>query len=239
MAINKLVSKPDGIDSTTIHMLHSKMITEDTTIYVPSQFPTIHDAMEWVESRVLLAYVTIQVADGTYTTTSGYQIQHQNYAMVRFRGNPSNPGNCMLDTGTDHVFSVYKGVLNAMYGFKFIGGGHGIMVAQGGIVHECRWIEMQGLSNNGLHVVNNSSMPYCTDINIHNISQTGLYSYSESYIQCQNTTSQNNSQYGAVVSTGSKIHLWGTTTMSGNGSGNYNVAINTIVAPYGDIIIVV
>jgi len=127
-------------------------------------------------------------------------------------------------------------VLLALKGFKFSGGGHGIVANYGSMLYECSNIEMTGLLYNGFQIVNKSSAPYCYNINIHNISQTGVYSYLESMISITDLTCQNNTQYGAAVSNGSRIALYGTTSMSGNGSGNYSVTINAVQAPYGDLI---
>ena len=243
MAITSIVNRGmvnEGIaDATALATARTVGVVEEAmTINVGSggDFATIQEALDWVEARVILADVLIQVADGTYTTSSGYDVSHPNYANVRIRGNYSTPANCVINTGSANVFTVHKGTLKAIYGFKFTGGGHGFNVSNGGIVYECGKMEMTGLSGNGVQVANGASMPYCYDLNLHNLTQSGLYSYSGSYIKCQNLTSQNNTQYGAAVSMGSRIHLWGTTTWSGNGSGNTNVTVNQIQDPYGDLI---
>jgi len=239
MAINRLVSAPDVTDSTSFPMLTTRMVLEPTTIRVPTDFDTIQDAIDWIESRTILALVTLQVEDGTYTTTSGYNISHPNFKWVVIQGNTSTPANCVLNTGSGHVFTIYKSSAYTVRGFKFTGGGHGIYLNHGAILHECTNIEMQGLTYNGFHVVNGSSAPYCANINIHNVTQSGIYSYLESLVNIQNLTCQNNANYGVAVSTGSRVHLWGTTTVTGNSWGNYSATINSIQAPYGDLISVV
>ncbi|WP_182355750.1 NAD(P)/FAD-dependent oxidoreductase [Komagataeibacter europaeus] len=69
-------------------------------IAVPSVFPTIQDAVNWCQHKVCRdenAFVSINVADGTYSLTTIEPRLPQGGVRVQIIGNTTTPANCVLN----------------------------------------------------------------------------------------------------------------------------------------------
>jgi len=226
----------EGIgDSTAQSVARTTGVVESAmTLNVPSDFTTLQDAMDWIEARVLLAEVTIQIADGTYNMASGeyHHFQHPNYALVNIIGNTSTPSNVTFNcSGDNPKFYVNKGtVLRSLQGIKISGGTHrGIYVNHRSHIYLVSNVEVTGQGSNGLAASTMSSM-FCSNVNSYSNTDSGFYCIVQSLIVTAGATSQNNGNFGFDAVQGGRFRLTGSTTVSGNSSGSYNLSLNTLSA---------
>jgi len=201
-------------------------------INVPSDFPTLQEALDYVESKPLWRPLIIQIADGTYNHASGvgYTLRHPNYQIVTIQGNTTTPSNVTFNfSGSSSSFYLTGTILQALKGIKINGGEYGIFLNNGSILTELINIEITGTNQHGL-IAHNNSFVGCQDVNSFSNGAHGVYAAIKSLISMNNTISQNNTQYGFVVAQTSNIRLLGSTTVSGNGLGSYNLSLNTLTA---------
>lgn len=90
--IRDILSISDGISSLTLN--------------VPSQYGTIQAAFSYLNTKQLAPgfLVTIQVADGTYTISSGISLNHPQGSQISLVGNATTPANCILTTSAAPSF---------------------------------------------------------------------------------------------------------------------------------------
>lgn len=82
----------------------------DVTLNVPSQYPTIQAALDYLLTKRINngSTVIIKVADGTYNVASTINIYHLDGMSIKILGNTSNPALCVLNFTTSG-FMVFPG----------------------------------------------------------------------------------------------------------------------------------
>ena len=124
MGVTSIISRSmvnEGIgDSTSLSVARTVGVVESAmTLNVPSDFTTLQDAMDWIEARILLAEVTIQIADGTYNVGTEHILNHPNYVLVSIIGNETTPANVTFNcSGADNGFRIEGCLLRALKGIK-------------------------------------------------------------------------------------------------------------------------
>jgi len=205
-------------------------------INVPSDFSTLQEALNYVESKPLWQPLTIQIADGTYNVPSGesFVLQHPNYQLVSINGNTTTPSNVTFNFSgsVSGAFYLRATILKALKGIKIncaSAAQYGIFVNNGAIIGELYDMEITGATYFGL-IVHNHSTVNALDVNIYNNSNHGFYSVIKSLISVNNPTSQNNGGYGFCTGQTSNIRALGSITVSGNATGSYSQSLNTLTA---------
>lgn len=117
----------------------SGQIYSNHTFNVPSEFSTINDALDYLADKTFAdgVTVTIQVANGTYTSLAEVVVSHPQGAQIHIKGNTTTPANCSL-TFTGTGFSVSNGrAIGLIDGFTIIGNnaGNGISAAKNGTIN--------------------------------------------------------------------------------------------------------
>jgi len=229
----------EGIgDSTSLSVARTTGVVKyPITLNVPSDFSTLQDAMNWIEEKVLLAEVTIQIADGTYNHSSGvgHRFDHPNYRLVNIVGNTSTPSNVTFNfSGSAQAFRVNACTLKSLKGIKLSGGTYGVMVHQGGTLLLCQSVEITGFTT-GPMWANDRSLIESVSCNIYNNSSGGVQSLRNSYIYGQSIISNNSSNgWGFYAEYGGGMGLNGYTA-TGNSNGVSYPAINNMTSLGGVI----
>ncbi len=100
-------------------------VVNNVTLKVPNRFATIPDSLLYLKNARIgeNVYVTIQVADGTYTYRSSVVLNHVFGARIRLLGNTQTPANCVLSfTGdTDGLVALNGHRFGLIDGFKVVG----------------------------------------------------------------------------------------------------------------------
>ncbi|BAU40038.1 hypothetical protein [Ralstonia phage RSP15] len=115
-------SIPDQKLSTNANNFLGNVITQNTTLNVPIQYATINDALNYLSTKTIMrgAIVTIKVADGTYTLTSGITFAHSQGERIKIIGNILNPGNVLIQSPADGFYVPQGFKLAEIDGFKFL-----------------------------------------------------------------------------------------------------------------------
>jgi len=240
MSVTSIVMKNQtnfgGGDATATSVAHTTGVVESPmTLNVGSgqEYTTLQEALDWIEARVLLAEVTIQIADGTYNHSSGeyYHLQHPNYALVNIIGNTSTPSNVTMNfSGANAKFYVNKGtVLRSLQGIKISGGSRGIYANHRSHIYLVSNVEVTGCTTQGIVAAMQSAM-FTSSVNSNNNSSSGFLALENSLIRGSNVTSQNNGNFGFDAIQGGRFRLTESITVSGNSSGSYNLTLNTLGA---------
>lgn len=101
-------------------------VTGDTTLNVPTRFPTINHALDFIVNARIEgdATLTVQVADGTYNYGSTTVVaNHPDGARIVLRGNPSDPSRCKIVWDAYHSGIIVSDGhrLGRVEGFELIG----------------------------------------------------------------------------------------------------------------------
>jgi len=232
MAISSIVNRGmvnEGIaDATALATARTVGVVESAmTLNIPSDFATLQEAMDWIEARVLLAEVTIQFANGTYNATSSHIFKHNNYAMVNIIGDVDTPSNVTINSTTNGLY-LQGCQLRSVKGIKIsCTSGQAIFLNRGSKIYELNDVDLASSGGYGLMIHD-----WCAvggrDIYCHNSASGGVLVFMQSALNCTNLTSNNNTGWGITMSHGSNARLLGTTTMTGNSSGTYNIGLNTL-----------
>lgn len=77
------------------------VILDETILNVPSEYSTIQDALEWLDTRRISrnVSVTIQIADGYYSDYQTVNLNHPQGDRIQILGNTGTPGNVVLQFG--------------------------------------------------------------------------------------------------------------------------------------------
>ena len=237
MAVTSLINRNmvnEGIgDSTSQGVARTVGVVESAmTLNVGSgqEFTTLQEALDWVEARVLLAEVTIQIADGTYNMASGeyFNFEHPNYSMVNIIGNETTPANVTFNfTSVIIGFRVGGVTLRKLAGIKVNGGSsNGFFATRGGVISALDNVESYNNSQHGVFVSDGAYI-YGNNVKCVSNSQTGFFAYMNATMFMKDAISQNNTQYGFAVNILSAIRLINQ-TVSGNGIGSYNIGTNSL-----------
>jgi len=245
MGVTSLINRSmvnEGIgDSTSQSIARTVGVVESAmTLNVGSgqEFTTLQEALDWVEARVLLAEVTIQIADGTYNMASGvgHWFQHPNYQLVTIIGNTTTPANVTFNfSGGAHCFRINGSYLKYLGGLKIVGGALAIYVSHGGVIASSNQIECSTQTYMGIGCYMGSYMNI-SNVNVHNSTNHGIHCYNGSSMYINTVTSQNNGQHGIMAQNNSSIEIVGSITVSGNSSGDYNPSAATTENTTGSLI---
>jgi hypothetical protein len=85
-------------------------IDEDLTLYVPSDFNTISEALDYLETKFIGAdaIVTIQIEDGVYNLSSMIEPYHSEGKNINIVGNTTDPSQVVLNFTGVHGFRLYS-----------------------------------------------------------------------------------------------------------------------------------
>jgi len=173
------------------------------TINVPSQFATIQDAFNWLANKTIASgtTVTIQVADGTYTLTSGINANHPQGSQIRLVGNETTPDNCIITVSAAPTFDaliVSNGnTLGYLNGFRFT------LASKAGRANNNAAV----LANNGATIIcgpkvktnnwyygiaaRNGSFVSCDYAVVDNAGDVGIWAFVGSTVYCRYASSSN------------------------------------------------
>jgi len=235
MAISSIVNRGmvnEGIaDATALATARTVGVVESAmTLNVGSgqDFTTLQEAMDWIEARILLAPVTIQIADGTYNMASGvgFSFRHPNYQLVSIFGNQGTPSNVTFNfSGSVSNFHIRNCRLRQLQGIKIYGGTHSIRVEYGGVIEDLAYIEASYSSSIGIFCEHNATI--CGNyINSHHHTSHGWFAGGQAYIFSYNASSTNNA-YGFIAATGATIRIPSTGTVNNNSAANYAPALES------------
>jgi len=230
MAVSSIINRQmvNVSDSTTTAIARTVGVVESPmTLNVPSSdFPTIQSAMDWIEARILLATVTIQIADGTYNLTSRLSFNHPNYMLVSIDGNQENPSNVVLNFSGDSnpLFYIRNCGLRLIRGIKIAGGSkYGISAQLGGVINSVSDVILDGQTQAAIYSTMTSSI-FAYDISITN-AEYGVWCFRNSYIGFLNLECTN-CNVGVLANKNSIVSIQGTRTFSGNNT-DYNPTLNS------------
>lgn len=216
------------------------LIVEDVTLNVPSDYSDINEALLYLDDKSISssAYVTIQIADGTYSNYQTVYVSHTDGSQIKILGNASSPSNVVIEFASNqsgitcnegsHLFSIDGVTLKgdgtgtgvrasrnsslAMGANVIIDGFHtGINAVWGSQIVAGSGITIK---NNGTHgVLANRATVLISNATVTN-NGNGVYANSSSYIKIENGTISNNN-YGIRSWQGSYVDDTGT-SFSGN-----------------------
>lgn len=192
-------------------------------------FATIQRALDELNGKILLGSVTVQVADGTYTT--GFIVKHPQSNLINVLGNATTPSNCVINvTGAGAAVDVGQNNSLFMNGFKIIGNrtleSYGIKIYFNSSLNLGSSIIIDGFDKN-LYVSCNSILYGHTGITLQNAITTNLECNALSYTVMPSCLflghSSTKTTYGINCSAQSFVYIGDSTiTNSVTGSGAYN-----------------
>jgi len=207
------------------------IITDDYIFNVPSDFSDINAALNYLSDKSIKAdaFVTIQVADGTYTYASEILVEHPQGDRIKILGNTTTPANCVLEC-SDRGFRIApSSKLGLLDGFTLDGNdtsdyglyvqrsgfitcglnmivhdfNYGVFATKGAIVH-AKYIEVYGCGTDGV-----SSDAATVDINhgnIHGNDNTGVVASTSGTISFHYGISEYNGKYGVNANSQSNVN---------------------------------
>ena len=233
MAVTSIVNRGmvnEGIaDATALATARTVGVVEsEMTLNVPSDFSTLQDAMDWIEARILVSSVTIQIADGTYNLgETRHWFEHPNYLLVSIMGNTTTPSNVTMNfTGSYAAFRINGCALRRIEGLKLSGGGYGVQIHQGGRLMYLNKVDITGMASGGVWLHDNAYV-YSNYVTTNSNSATGYLVYANSFSYASNCTSNNNTGFGFHAEHGGYIRLV-SYTATGNSAGQVQPAVNTV-----------
>lgn len=202
-------------------------IDENLTLYVPSDFDTISEALDYLETKFIGsdAIVTIQIEDGVYNLSSMIEPYHSEGKNIRIIGNTTDPSQVVLNFTGVHGFQLYSSsTIGLIDGITLVGDNscpcYGVYVSDNSKV---------GIGNNmvirnfeyGVVFRNNS---YGTVGGLlTNNQEAGLYAKYNSAVNVEPGTVSSFNNRGYSASAKSTIYL-SSTASADNNSGNGYVA---------------
>jgi outer membrane murein-binding lipoprotein Lpp len=169
-------------DVATLDTEVVRKIDTVTVLSVPGDHATIQEALEWLDAYRINTIVTIEVADGTYTSDETIWIRHRDGRNVRIFGNTENPGNVVLE---------------------YTGSGVGVLVSDG-VFGWLAGVTIQGSTEAyGVFVDNNAFLRF-EDAVVEDF-QNGVYATRGGTVQVGRVTSQDNSFTGFLATSSGKI----------------------------------
>lgn len=111
----KMTSGNGGLVYEGIRYPAGNIVNEFIQLPVPRVFPTIHDAVKWLDIKRVVGNggVTISLADGTYTINEPIQPKWVDGQLISIRGNEAQPLNVILNldnTNNNDCFLFTSGV---------------------------------------------------------------------------------------------------------------------------------
>ena len=209
-------------------------IVEDATIQVPSDFPSIQDSLAYLSDKSIAAgiYVTIQVADGAYSS-SCIEIDHPFGSQLYIIGNTNNPAACSISfTTSQDGFRIQNShSLGKLNGFKLIGSGAtngmcGIRVTEGSKMSCGPSLVIESF-NYG--VFSDSGSSVSADGVIAQYCRRGFVA-NRSEMSAVSSISQHNTEDGYFANAGGEMWLTGATAGSNGGHGFTALCNSTIYA---------
>jgi len=224
------------------------LIAKDTTIYVPSDYSTIGNALDFLRTKTIVtgATVTIRVADGNYVLTSGINGNHPNGDRIRLIGNQAAPSDCVITISglaTFNAFTVSNGnVFGFLDGFRFdqpsksvLAQNFSAVIAMNGATINCGpHIE----TNNWYYGINSSynSTIICDYAKVTNAGDVGIWAFCGSFINARYAQSNNCSDtvngwgFGFQAEYGSTVNCEGATATGNNIAGFAALSGSTVRA---------
>jgi hypothetical protein len=125
------------------------LITEDTTLNVPADFPGIQEALDFLGGRTIVgaATVTIQVADGVYANLSTITVDHPDGRNIHVIGNTADASQCVLQFPSNGILIDNGRGLGKLDGFRVEVVDRGVSVANNSFLNIGEAIEINGGSH--------------------------------------------------------------------------------------------
>lgn len=218
------------------------------TLNVPEQYATIQDALDYLAGKTIVSgtNIIIQVADGTYTLSSGLTINHPQGAQIQLVGNPTTPSNCVITVSGSPTFdmlAVTNGyTLGLVNGFRFTlaskassaNNATAILAKNGGKIAEVKNCQV----NNWYYsiVARDGAYIYTHDCTTSNAGDVSVWGFCGGVVQGYNLTvsgandSANNLGYGFQAEYGGVVDVYNSSATTcyragfaalSNGSGRY------------------
>lgn len=230
------------LDSLSNGVSHT--VAANTVLNVPSPYTDINAALNYLNGKTLLGYVTIQIADGPHAYSSPIIITHPQSELIIIQGSTSNRSAVTLNFTNCNGFSYASGktlVLKNLtingndntsttgitcFGYAYI---YNVVVSNfnDGITLRNGYIDLNTCLitsnvNNGINVYGGA---YCGMVNCsftYNI--CGVYIGASSQVDANDSVSLTNNTYGFNVDACSYLHVGSTCTISANTA--YAIAAN-------------
>lgn len=205
------------------------------TLNVPSEVATIQGALNIIGNIIDDVYVTIQVADGTYTMTNGINLNHPCGANIRLVGNETTPVNCVLQVTGEPSFNMLScsngNVFGYLNGFRIhattkatLAHNFSGIIAYNGATIICG-NEME--VNNFYYGINSSynSTIEADYAKVENAGDVGIWAFCGSFISAKNAQSNyasdtiNGWGFGFQAEYGSNINVEGSSATGNNIAG--------------------
>lgn len=200
------------------------IISVNTTINVPADQPSISSAMAYLRGFTIAkgAIVTVQVADGTYVTNTGIDLNHPQGSRINILGNTSTPASCVISTTSGSaldVFTISNGnTLGSIDGFTIsrpTAGPQGtaLLAINGAVLTTGSAIS---ITNHyyGIAARNGSSV-FCRGVTVTGAGDVGIWAFNGGFVDCQNATSTNASDVVNNLGHGIQAEYGGTVECSG------------------------
>lgn len=226
-------------------------IASSITLSVPSQYPTISDALTYLSGKTIArdAFATIQVADGAYSIPAGgIKVNHPQGGRIRIIGNIGNPGACIFSfpgLPTADAITVSNGSeLGLLDGFTIRSGIKatqannftGVLAAYGGVIYCGQSVRVDNFYYGIAARV--GSAVYAPGARVSNAGDVGIWAFVNSSVECPGaivsncSDATNNLGWGIQAEYNSGINCEGS-TVSGCLRGGVGALSGSSVRAYG------
>ncbi len=240
------------MSNATAQVSFSGVIDANFTYNVPADFSSINAALTYLANKTIKdnVIITIQVANGTYSSLSEINIHHPQGDRIYIVGNTTTPTSCVLQF-TGNGFNVTdSNKIGLINGFKLVGANtgygisasygasaycganmeitgfqHGVYAEYGGTV-KADYVHSYSNTQNGLLAkAGTISGKYAV---VNNNGQNGLAAYAGGNVDFDHGTAYANTMHSAIVFAAGSI--WAPSaslTFTVNGGNLYNLAAHS------------
>lgn len=203
------------------------IISEDTTLAVPSDYPSITHALSYLDDKYINngVLVTIQVNDcSSQTYYKSLEIKHMHGERIHIIGDTANPGACVLQfNGVSGIKVSNNKTLGLLNGFHIRGNASGI--TEGISSSDGASVKLGGSMlvsdfNVGLHASYGGKL-YANNALISFNTNAGVLSEFGGFIRADSTESFSNGTHGFVAIDGGEVHAGASKANNNGGSGYY------------------
>ena len=184
----------------------ARVIQTDTTIAIPGDYPDVSAALASLGDAVIAspAWVTLQVADGTYDATNAIAVDHRDGQRIAIVGNTADPSKVVL---------------------RFTGTTEGLFVVRGRALGQLAGVTIRGVTSQegapGVWVAESSALRCGAGVIVEGWSWAGIVADYNSSVRCDGAIARNNGGEGFLANRGSSLRAR-QATASGNAAHGFS-----------------